>query len=544
MLRHLYLASAMVTMIPVAPAQNICEGNGLGNAYLTTTPAIIGGQLRITLGSPTAPNGLGVLSISGGYGPIVHPHPLIGPVCLDITSGAYAVLLAFLDAAGDSQIVLNLPGDPATFGYSPLFANGLTLENNIFSISKTVRVQWEFSNSYRELPAMDEIRAMHSATAFEAGPRDNRTGVLVAGGGQGNLISPVPSALTQVFDSLTRSWRTGPTMALPRAAHRAVRLLDGRILITGGMVPAAAPSLGGPATANCEIYDPATNALSPTGAMLAGRMGHALSLLADGRVLASGGFADWTDAGPNFVARLGTVQNTTEIWNPATGTWSAGPTMASVRAGHSQTALPDGRLLVAGGVNGGTNLPNPLGGLLQVPTFTADCELFDPATNTFAPTAPLVLPRGFHGASLLTGGRVLVTGGAANIGAYGEAAATNSCAVWQAGIWAATAILPTGVAFHTQVVHPRTGAALIHGGFVGNFQNLQGTTTAVLHDGATVTTLATIGSNPGVAQTAQETGTHAACVMHDGTVLLTGGYSLFSLAGNGGTARAFLYVLQ
>ncbi len=530
---HRHISVLAVCCMPLA-AQNACEGFGIGSAYLSTTPAIVGQQLTMNVGSPASPGGVGLLAFGNGAGPAF-------PLCLDI-SGLFVTFVAPLDANGNCVFVIPVP--TGLFGAPPLFAKGLALEGaGTLSFSKSVRVSFENANSSRELPPMAGARSKHTCTAFESGPRDNRTGVLVAGGASGSMIFPVALATTEVFDSLTRTWTLGPVMAVPRAQHRAVRLLDGRILISGGMVNAPPPSVGGPATASCEIYSPATNTLAPTGSMLQARMGHGLTVLPDGRVLASGGLTDWTDPATNFANRCSSGVSSTEIWNPATGTWSAGPAMISVRAGHSQTLLASGAVLLAGGVNGGTFHVISGFGTIEIPTFTGTCEVFDPTANTLAPTAPLTLPRAFHGASLLPNGNVLITGGAASIGGYGEAAATTSCDVYAtaSGTWAPTATLTNGVAFHTHVVDVATGRAVVAGGFIGNFAALTANSAAALHDGTNLTIMNSLGVNQSLPAQVMDTGLHAAAVLHDGTVLITGGYSGFGAAGTT-HARALLLI--
>jgi hypothetical protein len=64
--------------------------------------------------------------------------------------------------------------------------------------------------------------------------------------------------------------------------------------------------------------------------------GVAASLLPDGRVLISGGSL----AGNGFL--------TTELYNPATGTWSDGAPTSGTRSGHTSTVLPSGQILLAG----------------------------------------------------------------------------------------------------------------------------------------------------------------------------------------------------
>ena len=66
------------------------------------------------------------------------------------------------------------------------------------------------------------------------------------------------------------------------------------------------------------------------------------TILADGRVLATGGSLAWNEmTGVNYNA---------EIWNPTTGQWQLGPPEARARLYHSTAVLmPDASVLVAGG---------------------------------------------------------------------------------------------------------------------------------------------------------------------------------------------------
>lgn len=72
------------------------------------------------------------------------------------------------------------------------------------------------------------------------------------------------------------------------------------------------------------------------------------TVLPDGRVLATGGSA--------VTNTLTGVNNTAEIWDPATGIWTKGATGATARLYHSMALLlPDGSVLVGGG-----GAPGPL----------------------------------------------------------------------------------------------------------------------------------------------------------------------------------------
>ena len=82
----------------------------------------------------------------------------------------------------------------------------------------------------------------------------------------------------------------------------------------------------------------------PTAPMANARVYHTLTMLADGQVLAVGGAAN------SDQTHITTGVLSTEIWNPATQTWSTGASMAAARNYHSTAVLmPDGSVLVAGG---------------------------------------------------------------------------------------------------------------------------------------------------------------------------------------------------
>ncbi len=114
-----------------------------------------------------------------------------------------------------------------------------------------------------------------------------------------------------------------------------------------------------------------------------------LTPLADGRVLFSGGY-------------LGEAV-TAEAWrfDPPTERFLATAPMPTARYGHSATLLPDGRVLVAGGTT--------VFGFEDTPT--AVVELYDPVADAWTELAPLPAPRRDHAAVALPDGRVLIAGG-------------------------------------------------------------------------------------------------------------------------------------
>ena len=101
--------------------------------------------------------------------------------------------------------------------------------------------------------------------------------------------------------------------------------------------------------------------------MAAARTFHAATLLADGRVLVTGGTGDgWVYSGP-FLASA-------EIYDPKTGNFTSTGPMVDTLASHTATLLADGRVLIAGGTDGSKDY--------------ASAELYDPTTGAFRPSGP------------------------------------------------------------------------------------------------------------------------------------------------------------
>ena len=70
-------------------------------------------------------------------------------------------------------------------------------------------------------------------------------------------------------------------MSIARDWNTATLLADGRVLVSGGDSPGTA--------ATAELYDPDSGSFTRTGSMSSGREGQTATLLPDGRVLITGG---------------------------------------------------------------------------------------------------------------------------------------------------------------------------------------------------------------------------------------------------------------
>jgi hypothetical protein len=114
---------------------------------------------------------------------------------------------------------------------------------------------------------------------------------------------------------------------------------------------------------------------------------HTETLLPNGKVLVTGG----RGASSTFL-------DSADLYDPVSGLVNPTGTMATRRVSHTATLLANGKVLVVGGFTSST-------------TGTTSAELYDPASGTFTPTGPMTRPRGTHTATVLPNGEVLVAGG-------------------------------------------------------------------------------------------------------------------------------------
>jgi len=173
-----------------------------------------------------------------------------------------------------------------------------------------------------------------------------------------------------------------------------VTLSDGTVLLAGGAdVTYDGTYYHAKDTRTAELYLPATSSFIATGSMAKARLMHTATLMFTGSVLVVGGHNDDpTQPDPGATA---------EVYNPTLHLFLPAGGLAVPRYwGHTATLLPNGKVLVAGGASCAT----PCAAL-------ASAELYDPATNKFSPTGPMLRARSFHAAVTLRDGRVLIVGG-------------------------------------------------------------------------------------------------------------------------------------
>src|SRR4029077_14422549 len=113
----------------------------------------------------------------------------------------------------------------------------------------------------------------------------------------------------------------------------------GKVLVTGG-----GQRIGLTVEARCELFDPVTGSFALTGPLNLGRTFHTATRLLDGRVLVTGG---------HVAGQVGNNHDTVEIYDPATGTWAFAASMATSRDRHTATLLPNSDVLGVDGTQMG-----------------------------------------------------------------------------------------------------------------------------------------------------------------------------------------------
>jgi hypothetical protein len=150
------------------------------------------------------------------------------------------------------------------------------------------------------------------------------------------------------------------------SVQTATLLANGRVIVVGGTYELPTPESGpleGIADA-AELYDPAADEWTMTGNLGKTVRDYTATLLPDGRVLVAGGL--------HLDQAL--ASTSAELYDPVTGTWVTTSDLSQGRARHTATLLPDGSVLIAGGIAG-----HEADG--QISDWLASAELFDPGSG-------------------------------------------------------------------------------------------------------------------------------------------------------------------
>ena len=331
------------------------------------------------------------------------------------------------------------------------------------------------SNTWSGAASLAATRMNQSATLLPSGK------LLVAAGQGGVPGNSTALTTAEIFDPAANTWSATGALAVGRYQPTATLLPSGRVLLVGGR------ATNGSALASTELYDPAANAWSSAGTLATARSSHTATLLPSGKTLVAGGIGG------------GSLLNSPELHDPATNSWSAAGALATARARYTATLLPSGKVLAVAG-NGPGN------------SFLSSAELYDPASNTWSAAGSLATGRDYHTATLLPSGKVLVVGGTGTGNTVLNSAelydpATNS--------WSSAGTLSAARYYHTATLLP-SGKVLVAGGRSGAALN-----SAELYDPASNSW-----SAAGSLATARYW--HTATLLPSGKVIVAGGYSTSS----------------
>lgn len=356
--------------------------------------------------------------------------------------------------------------------------------------------------------SVDTIGKPSRSRAFMPGARLPNGNHIVFGGNDGALQGGTYLASVDLFERRILDVKTAPAvpdLSTTRSFHQGIALNDGRVLVCGGNDDF------NNVLSSAEIYDPATNTLTPTGSMSQARYFHSLVKLADGRVMALGGSTAVNASGTAFDAAIAIVNSATdaaEIYDPSTGQWTPAAKLPWKRTGTASVLLNNGKVLVATGAGPG---------ILSIPSFYRDAALYNPANNSWQTIAQAPgATRALATAAALPDGRIVLSGGAQGNVLTLSLNALADVSIYTPGSnsWAAGAALPLARAGHSATLMP-SGQLVVCGGAQGNVLAPNVTTQVDAFDGTSWTTLGALN---------HERAFHYAGVTHDGErVFLYGG---------------------
>src|SRR6187551_3044262 len=143
---------------------------------------------------------------------------------------------------------------------------------------------------------------------------------------------PAAASPTPVEPKAATWTTTGNMLEARTRSQTATLLLDGRVLVAGGE-----GASGGLTSA--ELYDPSSGSWTATGSMTMIRGGQTATLLRNGKVLVAGGIGSGT------FGQMQGARDSAELYDPATGSWSATGSMDARFSDHTATLMADGTVL-------------------------------------------------------------------------------------------------------------------------------------------------------------------------------------------------------
>lgn len=285
-----------------------------------------------------------------------------------------------------------------------LVAGGYTQGVTTGSISGT-DIYFPSENTWVRTTPMNMARQSHSAVMIPRGPYGGQ--ILVIGGYSNDRYLNT----MERYDPVSSSWTTlSTTLITKRSLHSTLMLHNGNILICGGVN-------GTEGTLNsCEtviIGEDGTFTVQAAPALNQKRHSHTATLLRDGRVVITGGnngageirWQNIIDGGArsaptserSTIDANGNVTSWTMGSNNLYADFATGQELIFGRQNHTATLLPNGKVLVLGGVTG----------LKQAVPYE---ESYGPDFSSWTHVGS-ELARGYHTTVLTSSGMAIVIGG-------------------------------------------------------------------------------------------------------------------------------------
>jgi len=200
------------------------------------------------------------------------------------------------------------------------------------------------AGTFSQVGFMLSERVDHTATLLSSGE------VLVVGGSNGCAPDaaddpPWDPVFAELYEPNSDSFQGGGNMSTTRIHHAAVRLNNGNVLVLGGIPSVQNLHEQPPNPSYAELYDRGTDTFSPIIGLTILPAHYTATLMTSGLVLVVGG----EDA-------AGTPTAEVQLLDPVSGALTPTGALGTARVGHTATLLQDGRILVTGGTGADGNV--------------------------------------------------------------------------------------------------------------------------------------------------------------------------------------------
>jgi len=396
---------------------------------------------------------------------------------------AFGWLYNLTSGAFGTAVVADGTGDLLMFGGTALLRRGDSVYGQAYSsVRRLDLTRAEDGLAFSTVGSMptfsttlsDHGRAGHSATRL-GGTHDNRDLILVAGGSTDFWDHTEVTTHAFLWDPTTDTV-VDEDIALvePTSHHLAVADSAGNVVLSGGSSRYADNNTYSTHRV-IHFFDGTTfemqRLVQPSEED--NWINHGAARFGDRGVLLCGGIRFADDLATDVCGVVSTSGG-------YTGQAESGITLPSPVFHHSMVGLADGSVLVTGGATtDGTTF-----------TTTNEAWLLDPTGTTWTSVGPMHMNRALHAMTLLPDGRVLVVGGLASLGSmFWEGDAAVACAevfnpelqdfteVGSCTVDSADGALPGPVAIPAVTTDPARGIAVVVGGL--NRSNEGGTGVAI-----------------------------------------------------------------